>query len=139
MEDGLRHSLPRFVFVYGTLKKGFWNHTILAKTKLVGVFETAQNKFGLLDSGFPVLIDKKTNGAVIRGEVYEVTEPSVLLRLDRLESEGSMYFRRPITLKDFKEPCEAYYGNLDRFSRCASFAPVEIDKAGVPLVEYQNG
>jgi gamma-glutamylcyclotransferase (GGCT)/AIG2-like uncharacterized protein YtfP len=85
------------VFVYGTLKRGYGNHHILADSRFVGEGETVA-RCRLFNSGFPVLrrrlnLDGPWN-APVRGEIYEVTNPETLARLDRLESEGFMYHRR---------------------------------------------
>lgn len=83
------------VFVYGTLKKGFYNHSVIQSGKFLdkGILSGA---LMFKTRSFPVLFegDKK-----IIGEVYEVN-PTVFRNLDRLEGNGSMYLRekKPVTL-----------------------------------------
>lgn len=80
------------VFVYGTLKRGFWNHYLLEKAKFLGN-ATLDGSHALLDAGFPVCVPMATGKAVVTGEVYEVTRAEAR-RLDRLEGNGRMYHRR---------------------------------------------
>lgn len=84
------------VFVYGTLKRGFGNHRLLANAKFIGPAMLAGNHT-LLDSGFPVCMhvtNDKGEGGVVLGEVYAI-DTTTLRWLDRLESEGAMYNRLP--------------------------------------------
>lgn len=84
------------VFVYGSLKRGFYNHRFLGRAKFLGEGLT-QPSFAMLDLGaYPGVI----RGAVaVAGEVFAVG-PVVLARLDRLEANGRVYQRErvPVTL-----------------------------------------
>jgi len=78
------------VFVYGTLKEGYGNNYLLSSSEKVssGVMEG----YKLYDCGFPIAV--KSDGDFISGEVYDIGDDAMVLnRLDRLESEGSMYNR----------------------------------------------
>jgi len=79
------------VFVYGTLKHGYGNHHVLEGSRFVGKGCTV-SMCCLYDAGFPVL--RERGDAEVWGEVYEVTNPDTLRRLDALEGEGRMYHRR---------------------------------------------
>jgi len=82
------------VFVYGTLKRGEGNHSLLKKSELLSVATTCF-KFRMFHVGFPVLMPEIGDGRQVgnvRGEVYRIDE-AVLRRLDGLESEGHMYKR----------------------------------------------
>lgn len=89
--------MKNLVFVYGTLKRNHRNDFILADARFVGEGETVA-RCRLFHAGFPVLRrrDKpqlESNASVL-GEVYEVTDPETMDRLDRLESNGRMYHRQ---------------------------------------------
>lgn len=83
-----------YIFVYGTLKQGEGNHRYLENSIFLG---NAQVKGELLDIGpFPALLGKKddiSKPTWVQGEVYLV-DNQTLARLDRLESEGSLYHRK---------------------------------------------
>ena len=106
---------PEYVFVYGTLKKGFGNHRLLAEAEYVGPACVKGHLISL--GGFPGLIYNPHE--VTQGEVYRVTSATQWERLDRLEgfnkeapSAGSnMYLRRSITTIDTNQDCEVYYWN----------------------------
>lgn len=84
-----------YVFVYGTLKQGHYNHSHLENSLFLG---NAQVKGELLDIGpFPALLGKENDDSKptwVQGEVFLV-DNDTLARLDRLEGEGSLYHRKP--------------------------------------------
>lgn len=90
---------PRPLFVYGTLKSGFGNHTAyLYECRCLGKALT-MDKFDMLDIGFPVLLPQQNEEAYrVLGEVYEIG-PSQAIRVDQLESNGRMYLRQPRSVK----------------------------------------
>ena len=76
------------VFVYGTLKHGFWNNRLLENAEYVGnALIEGLDLFSL--GGFPGVVDG--TGRVV-GEVYMVDDLE-LKHLDRLEGNGSFYTR----------------------------------------------
>ena len=86
------------VFVYGSLKRGFSNHSILAGAEYKGEAYT-RNKYAMAHlEGFPGVIkeasDVKCFGRIL-GELYEVDD-YVSKRLDQLESNGSFYNREQV-------------------------------------------
>lgn len=91
------------VAVYGTLRAGYGNHSLLGDSKFIGAGVTAE-QFCMLAAGFPVCLDdpgdfsglSKTNITV---EVYEVTSDAVLRRLDALEGHPDWYQRRPVPVR----------------------------------------
>lgn len=98
------HDYPRlarktfhYVFVYGTLKKGFRNHSALSSSRLVGCGFTAVDRFFLAKHStyaYPIAFfdnNLATRGRIY-GEIYRV-HPSVIQRLDDLESNELMYKR----------------------------------------------
>jgi gamma-glutamylaminecyclotransferase len=92
------------VFVYGSLKRGFVNHRVLARARFLGAGVTAPC-FAMVDLGpYPGVVP---GNFVVTGEVYSVA-PTTLASLDRLEANGRVYQRRivPITLS--RGPVEAW-------------------------------
>lgn len=89
------------VFVYGTLKKGFHNHSLLENAKFLGKAETA-DLWTMVPNAtrtFPyVLRQDDIFGDFISGEVYGVTA-SELERLDRLEGVPSHYKRQVVEIE----------------------------------------
>ena len=87
-------------FVYGTLKKGYWNNSLLKNSKLLGNGYTT-GAFYMWDVGFPfVFEDPVCSGhhpRLINGEVWEVDNPKVIADMDRLEGVGSGFYRRDKT------------------------------------------
>lgn len=91
-----------FFFVYGSLKKGKGNHSILGTSPFIQE-DATYGFYSLGDIGFPYAVPrasvpkeyhKDLNFAPVFGEVYEVQSISVVKSLDRLEGEGSHYFRK---------------------------------------------
>jgi gamma-glutamylaminecyclotransferase len=79
-----------YVFVYGSLKRGFSNHHLIEPARFIGSGRTPP-RFDMLDlGGFPGAIHGKHS---MTGEVYEV-DPQIMVRLDRLEGNGTLYLRR---------------------------------------------
>lgn len=81
-----------YVAVYGSLKKGFYNHSHLASAKYIGVYRTDARYTMLNLDYFPGLLDE---GEInIHVEVYGITEYQ-LSRLDTLEGHPK-FFRRDL-------------------------------------------
>ena len=78
------------VFVYGSLKKDYGNHSYVEKSEFIGKAKTLPI-FTMISYGFfpACLINGKTE---ISGEVYDVTD-SILSRMDRLEGVPNHYQR----------------------------------------------
>ena len=81
------------VFVYGTLKKSFYNHELLKNMPYLGRAHTIPGAFGMYSAGsFPVL-GPSIQKASVEGELYAV-DVFCLMALDRLEGNGMMYNRQ---------------------------------------------
>lgn len=88
-----------FVFVYGTLKKGFSNHRLLEKSNLIGKASTCEKYPMFCSNGmYPYMVHKIGLGHSVKGEVYEVSK-DVQARLDILEGVPSHYVRKEIRVK----------------------------------------
>ena len=88
--------MKRLVFVYGTLKRGFWNNYLLKEAEFLGEGTTLE-KFKLYTVGFPYALSDG-EGLPLRGEVYEVEEET-LKRLDALEGYPNHYKRKLTEVK----------------------------------------
>jgi gamma-glutamylaminecyclotransferase len=93
------------VFVYGTLRKGFGNHSLLEHQTLKGKALT-KYKYVMYASGIPFV---KSDEAVtpIVGEIYELDGVEALKRLDRLESHPDFY-KREVILCTMEDGTEAH-------------------------------
>jgi gamma-glutamylaminecyclotransferase len=91
------------VFVYGTLKKGYCNHSCLEDSPLVGKGKSVP-RFRMFTNGyFPMVIRTfNTEGVQVTGEVYEVS-PETLARLDRLEGVSYGHYRRDACAVRFED------------------------------------
>lgn len=84
------------VFIYGTLKKGFYFHEEYLggdKSKFIGKAVCSPD-YSLYVDGMPHLIEEMTDKPV-KGELYEVND-SVLKSLDDLEGTPVIYHRKVI-------------------------------------------
>ena len=90
------------VFVYGTLRKGFGNHSVMARHehKFIGQGKT-DDIFRLTASGIPY-VSKNNPVSQVVGEMYEVSKEVLEGPMDRLEGHPVFYKREktPITLDD---------------------------------------
>ena len=84
--------------VYGTLKKGYSNYNwYLTKSRYVGAGKT-QDKYPLVISGLPYLINEKGTGHNVDIDVFKVSD-SVFDDIDALESHPTWYRREKIPVK----------------------------------------
>uniref|UniRef100_A0A7S3LU12 Gamma-glutamylcyclotransferase family protein n=1 Tax=Palpitomonas bilix TaxID=652834 RepID=A0A7S3LU12_9EUKA len=96
---------PHLVFVYGTLKRGFFNHHLLQKEGAVYKCDgiTAEEYPLRCDKYFvPFLLNDAGSGKKVRGEVYSVTD-AVLADLDELEKVPIYYERKVVKVEDAKQ------------------------------------
>jgi len=89
-----------FLFVYGSLKKGFDNHSLLTKsTKRLGKASTV-GKFAMFEDSFgnyPYLVTKPINK--IEGELYQINRKELLAEIDEFEGAPDYYQRKKIKVK----------------------------------------
>lgn len=95
------------IFVYGTLKKGYWNNPVLGDSELIG--QIAISGFKLYESGIPYMIPSSDPEDAVYGELYRVTDDRVLRGLDRLEGHPTFYERTEI------ESGDAEYGTIETY------------------------
>lgn len=85
------------VFVYGSLKSGFYNHGLLQSAKLVTTTTTKDHHYRMISLGaFPAVVNSGENA--ISGELYEVNTYTLML-LDMLEGNGVFYERTEVELE----------------------------------------
>ena len=86
--------------MYGTLKKGFVNHSYLKDEKFISNASTLEKyqMYPSLNFAFPFLI-KNEKFDFIKGEVFEVTSKEVLILLDNLEGYPDLYTKDFIDIK----------------------------------------
>jgi gamma-glutamylaminecyclotransferase len=92
--SSFRHN----IFVYGSLKRGFSNHSLLIGQRFVAAART-QPSFKLYALGdFPGMVEASEGGRSIEGEIWAV-DSACLARLDLLEDTAhGLYARAPIPL-----------------------------------------
>lgn len=84
-----------YVFVYGSLKKGFCNHQLIERSEFICKTHTKEC-YEMLDlHDFPG-VTKEKRISTIHGELYNV-ENTVLKQLD--EFEGNWYLRETVELE----------------------------------------
>ncbi len=100
------------VFVYGTLKEGFYNHGRLKDSEKLYDAETIKT-WAMIGRkmSYPYLITEDAEGSFIQGEVYEV-DASVVRSLDALEGYPHHYNKKLIEVHNENYEMEkvwAYY------------------------------
>ena len=86
------------VFVYGSLKRGYWNSTILMDSEFLFKATTVDSVYDMFDLGsFPAVV--KDGDSKIEGEVYKIKGRTIQM-LDALEGNGSFYNREEILVTD---------------------------------------
>lgn len=86
-----------YVFVYGSLKRGFENHALLEGCEMITRTRTKKKSYQMISlESFPaVMLDGKN---AIEGELYSV-DMMTLAYLDMLEGNGYLYERKLVELK----------------------------------------
>ncbi|KAL7110004.1 hypothetical protein ACP275_06G210300 [Erythranthe tilingii] len=109
-EGGVEHRAGgddvSLIFVYGTLKRGFYNHKLIdalirtTDAAFLGPHTTVES-FPLVcgPHGIPYLINLPGSGTRIHGELYSVSSGLGLARLDELEGiDRGHYERLPVAV-----------------------------------------
>jgi gamma-glutamylaminecyclotransferase len=86
-----------YLFVYGTLKRGFNNHSLINHCEFIGSF-ISEDKFDVSGFGFPCAYPNE-KGKLLKGEIYKISDRD-FISVDALESNGSLYQRE---LRKFKK------------------------------------
>lgn len=94
MNNDLKEAVEKspYVFVYGSLKRGYWNNSVLGDAVFVDTAVSAQPNFELFDGGYPV-VRLSNDGNYLGGEIYEV-DTTNLQNCDWLEGHPTFYERQ---------------------------------------------
>ncbi len=114
-----------YIFVYGTLKKGFGNNYLLSGSKFLGERKTIESKWDMINLGwFPAVVYGKND---IIGELYEVDELT-LKNVDHLEGNGTFYTRELVSVSNISDPVWMYIMPYKQnyFSECTNDDRVKI-------------
>lgn len=124
------------VFVYGTLRKGQHNASVLGASPYRGDARTARDYRLLHLGGFPAIVPvaRPGAGAAIVGEVYEC-DARTMRDLDRLEGAPDFYYRTQVTL-DTGDQAWIYILNRDNDNAAYPVIPSGdwLDKTGCDRV-----
>lgn len=94
IEQEFAVNQSHLVFVYGSLKKGFSNHSLIANSKFLGSTETVGRNYRMFSlSYFPTVAETDSTDFAVIGELYEV-DSNTLRELDLLEGNGHLYNRK---------------------------------------------
>ncbi|WP_419787341.1 gamma-glutamylcyclotransferase family protein [Pseudodesulfovibrio sp.] len=93
------------IFVYGTMKRGFPNHRLLAGARYLGPASTVE-RYALYVDMFPGVYPSEAVSP-IRGELFQVSAED-LRRLDALEGHPSLCHREQVMVKTSKGEQEAW-------------------------------
>ena len=112
------------VFVYGTLKKGFHNHSYLENETFLGNATSAIKLILYEKHRLPyVHLHKDKLGKRIKGEVYRVSDLSLI---DRLEGVPFHYQPKMIPVVFDEDESGTFY--QCRCYMVADYAPIESDE-----------
>jgi gamma-glutamylaminecyclotransferase len=101
---------PTILFVYGTLKRGFANHHLMAPQQFIGEAVT-RPRYRVLDLGpHPGLILDEANGLAVKGELWAVSA-ECLARLDEFEEVPGPFIRARVEIERWGEEVDAYFWN----------------------------
>lgn len=98
------------VFVYGTLRKGQYNHYFLKDAHYLADGVT-ENKYGMYAHAYP-MVTRDMQDVQIKGELYLVTKEE-FKHLDRLEGYPTFYDREKISVVTDNTVIEAWMYFLD--------------------------
>jgi len=102
-----------YLFVYGTLMRGYWNDLYLENAKFICECKTVEDYSLILKGQIPFL-NSLNKLYKISGELYDVSDED-LKDIDILEGNESFYFRRKMNVigDDNKEyEVYAYFNSI---------------------------
>ncbi len=94
-----------YLFVYGSLRRGFPNHFLLEKSIYMGTYSTVDKYYmiGQVSKSFPYVVAEKEfesqPSTHIIGELYDI-DADVLKNLDDLEGHPDFYMRCLVRVAD---------------------------------------
>jgi gamma-glutamylcyclotransferase (GGCT)/AIG2-like uncharacterized protein YtfP len=115
-----------YIFVYGTLKRGMGNNSILADSKFQ-CYATTEPIYSLFGDGIPFL--KEGGKHHVWGEVYKVSA-EVRQELDWLEGHPEWYRRVPVGLEGpWSDAGVEAYVYQEELLNCPQVMPCSDDEA----------
>jgi len=129
------------VFVYGTLRKGFGNHRILASNPFEGKALTKDN-YAMYISGLPFVVKDEPVSHIV-GEVYQLRDIKDLHRVDQLESHPDFYKRELIHVEIAPPTPNRHYRTVAAWiyfitPSYGEFHPNTLEKSGDYSDHYKN-
>ena len=127
--------MSQLVYVYGSLKRGYALHSLLAHSTFVGTAMT-EPLYRLFDLGhYPGLVEWPA-GLAVHGELYDVDE-ATLVELDAAEGVAEeLYVRREIRLQ--QPPSERqvhawfWLGRVRNATDCGDHWPASAPRPHLP-------
>ena len=95
----------KYLFVYGTLKRGLGNHSLIKSCEFIGSF-ISEDRFDVSGHGFPCAYPNEY-GKLLQGEIYKLTDTD-FISVDSLESNGYLYQREIRKFKRGNKVVEAW-------------------------------
>jgi gamma-glutamylaminecyclotransferase len=109
------------VFVYGTLKRAYWNTGIMGQDTFLMSTRTATPEYDIKANGIPYM---GKGNFYVKGEVFEVDDVT-LARLDRLEGHPRNYLRSTLRVEGLNE--EVFYYDGSRFMQNAGDREIVVE------------
>ena len=133
-------AMTHRVFVYGSLKRGYWNNHLLEECRAAFKGETATaQRFHMLSGSvegrprFPVILDDgpAESARPVAGEIYHVDDECLAL-LDRLERVPVSYERKlaDVTEDGHSVKAHIYVGNPVRWRQSGWLPWTQINANG---------
>lgn len=94
-------KIEHYLFVYGSLKKGFDNHIILKEANYISNAKTI-NKFAMYkeeNKNYPYIVKNESIGHIIEGELYKITSENIWAKIDEFEGAPNYFKRINIRIK----------------------------------------
>ena len=91
--------MKHLVAVYGSLKKGFGNYSVMesAKGKFITEAITKESNYVMDGYGYPyVVFNDSEHARAVKVEIYEVDDIGLKMHLDRLEGHPTFYKREKL-------------------------------------------
>lgn len=141
-----------YIFVYGSLMRGFGNNRLLANASFIGE-ATTRAPFKMRYAGFPYIRAVKHDGLPVRGEVWRIDShvdgAAILEALDRLEGVDNGHYERRvyevmIDGRDAPVKAQVYEATVETWEHSAGLPEVRGNKVCdwriyQTLVDMQQG
>lgn len=91
----------QYLFVYGSMMRGFQNHGRLGDAEYAGDFQTSGRHAMYADASkmFPYVVEDEKRSR-IRGELYKIVSKNDFDAIDHLEGVPDFYFRKQISVTE---------------------------------------